>query len=64
MMYPTEIEKLLLISPIGMPEKPTDYTSQHFIDKFDSRTSKLGAKIVYEMWIRNYTPFHVLRWGG
>ncbi|CDW85672.1 UNKNOWN [Stylonychia lemnae] len=64
LQYPHDIEKVFLISPIGMPEKPDEYGSQHFVRNFDKMAPSLAARLIYQMWQRNYTPFHVLRWSG
>ena len=64
MRYPEQLSRLILISPVGVPEKPDSYSQEHFSNNFDSMASRVAAKVIYRMWERNYTPFHVLRWGG
>ena len=62
--YPEQLSRLLLISPVGLPERPDNYSSEQFTSNFDSIASRTAARVIYSMWERNYTPFHVLRWGG
>eukprot|EP00347_Sterkiella_histriomuscorum_P022363 403330748 len=61
---PQEIEQLILLSTIGIPEQPQNYTIDSFVGHFDQRAPVWAVRSIYRLWIRNYTPFHVLRWGG
>ena len=63
MRYPEEIKKLLLLSPVGLPHKPEDYDKK-MLERMDSRTKRIGVKMVHYFWENNYTPFGVLRFTG
>ena len=55
--YPEDLEKLLLLSPVGIPEKPDDFTTENVVKRFDSVKGRIGARMVLKLWERNYTPF-------
>lgn len=62
--YPYDIEKLLLLSPVGIPERPDNFSHQEVADRFDARTDKIGAKMLLHFWEKGYTPFAPLRATG
>lgn len=59
-----QIKKLLLLSPIGLPEQPPGFNINDFVDRFDKRAPSIAVKGIYHMWKRYYSPFHVMRWMG
>jgi cardiolipin-specific phospholipase len=50
--YPDNVEKLLLLSPVGIPERPDNFTHEEIIDRFDTWKGKLYAKVVLGLWER------------
>jgi len=62
--YPTCVEHLLLLSPVGVPEKPEDFNKQNIIDRIGTKKGKIGVKTAFYLWEKNYSPFGVLRAGG
>eukprot|EP00347_Sterkiella_histriomuscorum_P015810 403355599 len=62
--YQEEIIKLILLSPVGIPEKPQDFDYNNVAKRFDSVQKRIGAKVVLMLWDRSFTPFQVLRYGG
>lgn len=59
--YPENIQKLVLMSPVGIPEKPEDFTVENLVNKTDSKLGKLGIKVAYHVWENNWPMFGVLR---
>jgi cardiolipin-specific phospholipase len=64
MRYPEEIKKLLLLSPVGFPCKPDDYSPQNITNRMNSMTKKLGTKLLFKLWENQFSPFSVLRASG
>mmetsp|Transcript_7148 Transcript_7148/g.6236 ORF Transcript_7148/g.6236 Transcript_7148/m.6236 type:complete len:141 (+) Transcript_7148:368-790(+) len=62
--YPQDIEKLLLISPVGVPEKPENYDPNVLIDYGQSQMGKLVYAIGIQFWEQRYTIESFLRLGG
>lgn len=62
--YPEHVESLLLLSPVGIPEKPADFSNEEIVQRFDTWKGKLYAKVVLGLWERKYTPFQPLRVTG
>lgn len=62
--YQREIEKLILLSPVGIPEKPSDFDYNNVAKRFDTFSKRVGAKVVLMLWDRSFTPFGILRYGG
>jgi cardiolipin-specific phospholipase len=62
--YPEDLIKLLLLSPVGVPEKPDDFTHEEVAQRFDSFKGRMGARVVLKLWEMNVTPFGPLRFTG
>lgn len=50
--HPEDVEKLLLLSPVGIPEKPDDFSHSEVVARFDSWKGKLYAKSALVLWDR------------
>jgi cardiolipin-specific phospholipase len=48
--YPEDIEKLLLLSPVGVPEKPEEYNAENIAKRMDTLPKKLGTKLLFKLW--------------
>jgi len=48
---------LLLLSPLGVPEKPEEFNVEKIIEMQQSKSRKFFIKKVAQMWERNYSPF-------
>jgi pimeloyl-ACP methyl ester carboxylesterase len=55
---------LVLLSPVGIPEKPDTFSHDEVAQRFDSFKGKVGARIVLKLWEMNFTPFGPLRYSG
>lgn len=55
--HPEDVEKLVLLSPVGIPERPEGFTHEEVIQRFDTWKGKMYAKVVLALWERQYTPF-------
>ena len=55
---------MLLFSPVGVPEKPEEFTVERVIEMQQSKTRKFLVKRAANMWERNYSPFSILRYTG
>lgn len=62
--YENEIEKLILLSPVGIPEKPADFDFNNVAKRFDTFPKRVGAKMILYLWDKSFTPFGILRYGG
>ena len=62
--YPHHISKLLLLSPVGVPEKPADYSFSNQI-KSSPWIFKVLIKTLNYLWLKkNVTPASMLRKAG
>jgi len=65
--YEDDLLKLLLLSPVGLPEKPDDFTHQEIVDRFDTWKGRTYAKAAMYLWDKKVTPFGPMRamgsWG-
>jgi cardiolipin-specific phospholipase len=59
--YPQNIKKLLLLSPVGIPEKPVAFTPEEVAKRFNSWPRQQLVKVVLFLWNKNVTPFGALR---
>jgi cardiolipin-specific phospholipase len=61
--YPEHVIQLLLLSPVGIPEKPSGF---NFISSLKSRPWAFRAiwKTIAFLWVRNITPGSLLRKAG
>ena len=59
--YENELEKLILLSPVGIPKKPDDFDYLTIAKKFDTLPKRVGARAVLYLWDKSFTPFDVLR---
>merc|ERR1712154_157134 len=60
MRYPQHIEHLILISPAGVPVKPSEF-EQNYTNNWKIRTMfKMAAKIYHT----GVTPHDIIRWSG
>lgn len=59
--YPENIQKLILMSPVGLPEKPEDFSIENLVNRTDSKLGKIGIKFAYHVWENNWPMFGVLR---
>lgn len=62
--YQHEIIKLILLSPVGIPEKPEDYSYENLVRRQTTFTRRMGIKLMIKLWDNSYSPFSVLRFGG
>jgi cardiolipin-specific phospholipase len=62
--HPEDVIKLILLSPVGLPEKPDTFTHQEVVERFDSWKGKAYAKAVLYLWEKNFTPFGPMRASG
>ena len=62
--HPEDVTKLLLLSPVGVPEKPQDFDNAEIVQRFDSFKGKVYAKSVLYLWSKNFTPFGPMRATG
>ncbi len=62
--HPEDLERLLLLSPVGLPEKPDSFTHEEVAQRFNSFSSRMGARLILKLWEKNFTPFEVLRFSG
>jgi pimeloyl-ACP methyl ester carboxylesterase len=64
MQYPEDLIQLVLLSPVGIPEKPDTFTHDEVAQRFDSFKGRLGARLVLMLWEKKFTPFGPLRYAG
>ena len=64
MRHPEDVIKLLLLSPVGLPEKPETFTHDEVVQRFDSAKGRIGARVALKLWESNFTPFGPLRATG
>ena len=62
--YESEIIKLILLSPVGIPEKPANFDYNNVAGSFDTFSKRMGAKIILTLWDKSFAPFGILRYGG
>ena len=62
--HPEDIIKLLLLSPVGIPEKPDNFTHEEVAQRFKSFKGRVGARLILKLWENNFTPFGPLRFAG
>ncbi len=62
--YPEDLLQLMLLSPVGIPERPDDFSHDEVAARFDSKRDKLGARVILHFWEKGYTPFMPLRFTG
>ena len=62
--YPEDLSKLLLLSPVGIPEKPDSFTNENVVNGFQSVKARFGARMALNLWQKNYTPFGIMRKTG
>ena len=62
--YPEDLLQLVLLSPVGIPEKPDTFTHDEVAQRFDSFKGRLGARVVLKLWEMKFTPFGPLRYAG
>ena len=58
--YPQFIDHLILISPVGVPEVPSDYGN---MDKYPWKTRMLISTF-RSLWDKGFTPHDLVRWVG
>ena len=62
MKYRNQIEKLILMSPVGVSETPEAIKRPNFINNRQSWLSRFGAKWLMDMWQESpISPFDVWR---
>lgn len=64
MRHPEDLIKLLLLSPVGLPEKPDDFSHEEVAQRFSSWKGRVGARVFFKLWENNYTPFGLMRTAG
>jgi len=64
LQYPEQIKKLLLLSPVGVPHKPEEYSPEKVVERSDGKVRKLFTKTVLSAWSSGFTPYSVLRASG
>ena len=62
--YPEVVERLLLLSPVGIPERPAEFNPENIVKSFNKFYQRWGAKVILNLWDKSFTPFNVLRIGG
>jgi cardiolipin-specific phospholipase len=64
LQFPEDVIKLILLSPVGLPERPDTFSHDEVAARFDSKKDKIGARIILHFWEKGYTPFGPLRATG
>ncbi|GBC04047.1 hypothetical protein RclHR1_05490010 [Rhizophagus clarus] len=59
--YPTRVERLILVSPVGVPRNPQNDPEFH---NSDGRSIRQIPGWVIRLWNANFTPQLILRWLG
>ena len=54
--YPQNITELILMSPVGVPNKPPGYDLDERIEKMESATQKFFFKRAVGLWRSNWAP--------
>jgi len=63
--YPEKLEKLILFSPVGVPQMPENRKLENIISTSESTRRKLSVRVVASLWETHHiSPFSVARFGG
>lgn len=62
--HQTDIIRLLLLSPVGIPQPPPGFDYATIWKKFDTFPKRLGGRLALSLWDKGLTPFQLLRLGG
>lgn len=54
--YPERVERLVLLSPVGVPPPPSSLAEAH-------AQAPLAARLVFSAWRNGYSPFTVAKLG-
>ena len=57
MLYEAEIEHLVLLSPVGVPEKPMDFRFENIAGKYNTVAKRMASRAILRLWDRSLTPF-------
>ena len=59
--YPQNIDKLILLSPVGLPEKPEGYSPETMIRNAESWKRRSVIRFAAHVWRNNWSVFGPLR---
>ena len=59
--YPQKIEKLILLSPVGVTSKPPDWNVETYIDEIDTSFRRFLVRKANKIWNNHGSFFSILR---